>query len=77
VAIAGYGPAPRTWLATDVPLPERALLTETTVEGLALTAASYHAPPGVNRKIDKARQAVAFARRLSARQGPVLLFWDE
>lgn len=66
VAIAGYGPAPRAWLATDVPLPERALLIETTVEGLGLTAASYHAPPGVNWKIDKARQAVAFARRLSA-----------
>jgi hypothetical protein len=76
VAIAGYGPTPRAWLATDVPLPERALLIETTVDGLGLTAASYHAPPGVNWKIDKPRQAVAFARRLSALQGPVLLGAD-
>lgn len=76
VAIAGYGPAPRAWLATDAPLPERALMIETVVEGVRLTAASYHAPPGVNWKIDKARQAVAFARRLSALEGPVLLGAD-
>jgi hypothetical protein len=74
VAIAGYGPAPRrAWLPADVPLPERALLIETTVEGLRFTAASYHPPPGVNWKVDKACQAVAFARWLSAQQGPVLL----
>jgi hypothetical protein len=76
VAIAGYGPAPRAWLPAGVPLPERALLIETTVEGLGLTAASYHAPPGVSWKIDKARQAVAFARLVSALQGPVLLGAD-
>jgi hypothetical protein len=54
VAIAGHGRR-RAWLPADVPLPERILLIETTVEGLGLTAASYHAPPGVNWKIIKAR----------------------
>ena len=75
VAIAGHGRR-RAWLPADVPLPERILLIETTVEGLGLTAASYHAPPGVNWKIIKAREAVTFARWLSARQGPVLLGAD-
>ena len=77
VAIAGYGEPPRrAWFPAGVPLPERILLIETTVEGLGLTAVSYHAPPGVNWKIVKARQAVAFARWLSAQEGPVLLGAD-
>ena len=77
VAIGGRGPDPRrTWLPVDVPLPERTLLAEVTVEGTALTAVSYHAPPGVNWGIAKARQAVAIARWLSARPGPILLGAD-
>jgi hypothetical protein len=66
----------RAWLPADVPLPERTLLAEITVEGLGLTAVSYHAPPGVSWGIDKPRQAVALARWLSAQQGPVLLGAD-
>ena len=77
VAIAGRGPAPdRAWLQEDAPLPERTLLAEITVDGLGLTAASYHAPPGVNWGIDKPRQAVALAGWLSVQQGPVLLGAD-
>jgi hypothetical protein len=73
VAIAGRGPVPRrAWLPVDVPLPERILLAETTVDGLGLTAISCHAPPGVSWGIAKPRQAVALARWLSAQQGPVL-----
>ena len=69
---AGYGPSPRrAWLPADVPLPERILLIETTAEGLGLTAASYHAPPGVNWKIAKARQAVA-SSTLATATGHVL-----
>jgi endonuclease/exonuclease/phosphatase family metal-dependent hydrolase len=77
VAIAGRGPAPRrAWVPEDVPLPERILLAETTIDGHELLAVSYHAPPGVSWGITKPRQAVAFARWLSARQGPVLLGAD-
>ncbi len=77
VAIAGRGlPPRRAWLPADVPLPERILLAEITVDGLGLIAVSYHAPPGVNWGIAKARQAVAFARWLSAQQGPILLGAD-
>jgi hypothetical protein len=46
------------------------------VDGTGLTAVFYHAPPGVNWGIAKARQAVAVARRLSAQPGPVLLGAD-
>ena len=59
-----------------MPLPERILLAGTTVEGLSLTAVSYHAPPGVSWGIVKPRQAVTVARRLAAQQGPVLLGAD-
>jgi hypothetical protein len=52
-------------------LPERILLAETTMEGLGLTAVFSHVPPGVSWGIVRPRQAVAFARRLSAQQGPV------
>lgn len=77
VAIAGRRPAPhRAWVPADVPLPEQILLAETTVEGLSLTTVSYHAPPGVTWEIVKPRQAVTFARWLSAQQGPVLLGAD-
>ena len=73
VAIAGRRPVPqRAWIPADVPLPERILLVETAVEGLSLTAVSYHAPPGVSWGIVKPRQAVTVARWLAARQGPVL-----
>jgi hypothetical protein len=74
---AGRGPAPRrAWVPEDVPLPERILLADTTVDGRDLLAVSYHAPPGVSWGITKPRQAVAFARRLSVRQGPVLMGAD-
>ncbi len=77
VAIAGHGQAPsRAWLPADVALPERILAAETTVEGMGLTAVSYHAPPGVNWGIAKPRQAVAFARWLAAQRRPVLLGAD-
>jgi endonuclease/exonuclease/phosphatase (EEP) superfamily protein YafD len=77
VAIAGRGPAPRrAWVPEDVPLPERILVAETTVDDRDLTAVSYHAPPGVSWGITKPRQAVAFARWLSAQQGPVLMGAD-
>ena len=47
VAIAGRGLAPRrAWIPADVPLPERILLAETTMEGLGLTAVSSHVPRG-------------------------------
>jgi endonuclease/exonuclease/phosphatase family metal-dependent hydrolase len=77
VAIAGHGQAPsRAWLPADVPLPERILAAETTVEGISLTAVSYHAPPGRTWGIVKPRQAVAFARWLGTQRGPVLLGAD-
>jgi hypothetical protein len=77
VATAGHGQAPsRAWLPADVLLPERILAAETTVDGIGLTAVSYHAPPGVTWGIAKPRQAVAFARWLSAQRRPVLLGAD-
>ena len=77
VAIAVRGTAPRrAWLLPDVPLPERILLAATTVDGTELTAVSDHAPPGVNWGIVKPRWAVAFARWLSAHEGPVVLGAD-
>lgn len=49
VAIAGSGTAPaRSWLPEAVPLPERILLTELCMDGISLTATSYHVPPGVS-----------------------------
>ncbi len=74
VAIAGHGPAPQgAWISEDVPLPERILLAETTVEGLSLTAVPHHAPPGVSGGIIKPRQAATLARWLAAQRGPDLL----
>jgi len=47
VAIAGRGQPPaHAWLPADVPLPERILVAETRVDGMGLTAVTYHAPPG-------------------------------
>lgn len=46
------------------------------MDGTGLTVVSYHAPPGVNWGIAKARKAVAVARWLSAQPGPVLLGAD-
>ncbi len=77
VAIAGGGPVPqRAWSPADVPLPGRILLVETAVEGLSLTAVSYHAHPRVSWGIVNPRQAVTVARWLAAQQGPVLLGAD-
>ena len=72
---AAAGPH-RTWLPADAPLPERNLLAEVTVDETRLTAVPYHALPGVNWGIAKARQAVAVARWLSGQPGPVLLGAD-
>jgi endonuclease/exonuclease/phosphatase family metal-dependent hydrolase len=77
VAIAGSGPAPaRSWLPEAVPLPERILQAEVRVDGISLTAVSYHAPPGVSWGPVKPRQAVAFASWLTAHVGPVVLGAD-
>jgi endonuclease/exonuclease/phosphatase family metal-dependent hydrolase len=78
VAIAGSGPAPaRSWLLpAAVPLPERILLTEISMDGISLTAVSYHASPGVSWGLVKPRQAVAFASWLTAHAGPVVLGAD-
>ena len=77
VAIAGRGlPSQRAWSPADVPMPERILLVQTSIEGLDLTAVSYHAPPGVSWGIIKPRQAVTFARWLAVQQGPMLLGAD-
>jgi len=62
VAIAGRGlPLVRSWLLNQIRLPERILLVEIQMEGTPFIAVSYHAPPGVNWKIIKPQQAVAFA----------------
>jgi len=77
VAVAGYGPCPRdATLIAGVPHPLRILLVTTTVDGAEITAGSYHAPPGVSYGIDKARQAVTFARWLTHRTGPILFGAD-
>jgi len=46
------------------------------VDGIGLTAVSYHAPPGVSWGLVKPRQAVAFARWLATQRSPVLLGTD-
>jgi hypothetical protein len=65
-----------SWLPVAVPLPERILLAEVCVDGIGLTAVSYHAPPGVSWGLVKPRQAVAFASWLTAHAGPVVLGAD-
>jgi hypothetical protein len=77
VAVAGYGAYPRhATLVAGVPHPLRTLLVTTTVDGAEITAGSYHAPPGVSYGIDKARQAVTFARWLTHQAGPILFGAD-
>jgi endonuclease/exonuclease/phosphatase family metal-dependent hydrolase len=77
VAIAGRGrPPAHTWLPADVPLPERILVAETRVDGMGLTAVTYHAPPGVSWGLVKPRQAVAFASWLAAQSVPMVLGAD-
>jgi exonuclease III len=77
VAIAGRGQRPRhAWLQPDVHVPERALLAQITLAGRELTAVSYHAPDGESWGIEKARQAVTFARWLTAHPGPVIMGSD-
>jgi hypothetical protein len=77
VAIGGRGrPPARAWLLADVPLPERILVAETRVDGMGLTAVTYHAPPGVSWGLVKPRQAVAFASWLAAQSVPIVLGAD-
>jgi len=84
VAIAGRGLPlrcrsllPHCWWSPDqVRQPERILLIETQTEGMPFIAASYHAPPGVDWKIVKPQQAVAFASWLSRQNGPLLFGAD-
>jgi exonuclease III len=77
VAVAGRGPRPcRCWLLSGVPQSERILLIERQIEGTPFTAASYHAPPGVDFGIVKQRQAVAFASWLSTQNVPLLFGAD-
>ena len=73
VAIAGKGQPPSaSWRSPDVPMPERTLLCD--ADGF--TVGSFHAPPGVNWGIDKARQAVSIARHLAMLDRPVLFGID-
>jgi endonuclease/exonuclease/phosphatase family metal-dependent hydrolase len=77
VAIAGRGQRPRlARLQPDVHVPERILLAEITLAGRELTAVSYHAPDGESWGIEKARQAVTFARWLASHPGPVIMGSD-
>lgn len=77
VGICGRGlPPPRSWLLGGIRLSERILIIETRMERTRFTAASYHAPPGVNWGIVKPRQAVAFASWLSRQNGPLLFGAD-
>jgi hypothetical protein len=56
--------------------PWRAVLIATEVGDAEVTAASYHAPPGVSYGIAKPRQAVAFVSWPAAQHGPVLFGAD-
>jgi len=77
VAIAGDGPPPTGLrLGPPVGLPEKVLVADVVLGGRPVTVASYHAPPGVTWHQVKPRQAVAFARWLSAVDGPVLFGAD-
>jgi hypothetical protein len=73
VAIAGRGLPPiRSWLLDEIQLSDKILAIETQADGTPFVAVSYHAPPGVNFRIVKPRQAVAFASWLSTQNGPLL-----
>ena len=77
-AIAGWGLAypHRLQLLDGVLQPWRTLLIATSAGGVEVTAASYHAPPGVSYGIAKPRQAVAFASWLDGCRGPILFGAD-
>jgi hypothetical protein len=47
-----------------------------TIDGVEMTAGSYHAPPGASFETEKARQAVTFARWLTDQPGPLLFGAD-
>jgi hypothetical protein len=77
VAIAGRKlPLVRSGLLNQIRLPERILLVEIQMEGTPFIAVSYHAPPGVDWKIIKPQQAVAFASWLCSQDGPLLFGAD-
>jgi hypothetical protein len=78
-AVAGYGPPPHHACLLPGAAQAHALRTlivTTSIDGVELTACSYHAPNGSDYKIEKARQAVAFAHWLSAQPGPLLFGAD-
>jgi endonuclease/exonuclease/phosphatase (EEP) superfamily protein YafD len=58
------------------PLPEQALTVLVDIDGIQITMASYHAPPGVSWFEKKPAQAVAFAHELSGVEGPALFGAD-
>ena len=76
-AIAGRGAEP-DWLSPrfDVPFPDRVTAARIYVGNTAIMAAAYHAPPGVSWGLEKAQQAVTFARWLAGQQGLVVLGAD-
>jgi hypothetical protein len=76
-AVAGYGlPDPHPRALLEGLQPWRTLAVATTIGGVEVFAASYHAPPGVSYGIAKPRQAVAFASWLEGHRGPVLFGAD-
>src|SRR5205807_195273 len=68
-AIAGRGTEPE-WVSPrfDVPFPDRVTAVRTRIGATAIIAAAYHAPPGVSWGLEKAEQAVTFARWLADQQ---------
>ncbi len=76
-AIAGCGIEPE-WLSPrfDVPFPDRVTAARIRVGETAIIVAAYHAPPGVSWGLEKAQQAVIFARWLADQQDLVVLGAD-
>ena len=71
VAIAGRGKAPRhAWVPADVSQPGRILLAGTTVDGIGLSAVSYHAPPGASWGLVKPRQGRRLRQMAGYSAGP-------
>lgn len=77
VAIAGLGEPLRQPVAfPGAPLPEKILAGWLAIDGVAVTAVSYHAPTGAQHKQLKAAQAVQTADWLNRLTGPVVFAGD-
>jgi endonuclease/exonuclease/phosphatase family protein len=63
-------------LITDVPVPERTLVVDLSVDGAAVIAGSFHAPTGVSWFEKKPAQAVKIAQWLEPLTGPVIIGMD-